>query len=91
MRFAVLARVVVAAASVALVAATTLERRLPGTCSSSSYPKSPVPFCGRAFGGCSGDGCECTDLGKVKLGGGELPSFLPPLALGVSTRAVVAL
>ena len=84
MRFAVLARVVVAAASVALVAATTLERRLPGTCSSSSYPKNPVPFCAGNPNECSGDGCTCEHLGIVGVG------FGGNVNIGVSAHKVFA-
>ena len=93
MRFAVLARVVVAAASVTLVAASTLERREPGTCSSSSSPESSVPFC-RGSGDCSGDGCECQGLQDVlivgsfpDLGNGEINTIQQ---IGVSARKVWA-
>ena len=79
MRFAILAKIVIAAASFTLVAATALERRLPGTCSSSAA--SSIPFCGDDIGDCSGDGCECTELGV-------LPDFRGVLSEGPNTFGV---
>ena len=70
MRFVVLARVVVAAASVTLVTAATLERREPGICSSPALGS--TPFCGSYFGTCSGDGCKCRGLGGLGILGSVL-------------------
>ena len=84
MRFATLANIVLAAASVSLVAAATLEQRQLGTCSSSAL--GALPLCGGAFGTCTGEGCECTDLGSIPSLGGILGGT--GLDVGVSAREV---
>ncbi|TBU37163.1 hypothetical protein BD309DRAFT_652714 [Dichomitus squalens] len=62
MRFTAVASIVLAASSVGLVNAATLEQRQLGSCSTSVLGDLKLPLCGAIFGDCTGDGCECTEL-----------------------------
>ena len=82
MRFAVLARIVVAAVPVALVATANLELRQLHFCTNTLNGTSSL--CAQGVDSCQGEGgCTCKTLGNATLGIGD-NSTHAPVPVGVS-------